>query len=90
MLGETGETLWNKFIPNISSLTLYDGLLYSKDGCYDTKDGEKLWESKGREFVVGDGKYFSYYYSYDYDSNKIKKLACLDARTGKKIWENDA
>ncbi|HUN18418.1 MAG TPA: PQQ-binding-like beta-propeller repeat protein [Caldisericia bacterium] len=85
LLGATGETLWSNFVPDNSNFMVYDGLLYSQNGCYDTKDGKKLWETKSNKFAVGDGKYFSYYYDYI----KIKKLTCLDARTGKKIWEND-
>ncbi len=85
LLGATGETLWSNFVPDNSNFMVYDGLLYSQNGCYDTKDGKKLWETKSNKFAVGDGKYFSYYYDYI----KIKKLTCLDAKTGKKIWEND-
>lgn len=85
LLGATGETLWSNFVPDSSNFMVYDGLLYSKNGCYDTKDGKKLWETKNNKFAVGDGKYFSYYYDY----KKTKKLTCLDARTGKNIWEND-
>ena len=88
LLGATGETLWSNFVPDSSNFMVYDGLLYSKNGCYDTRDGKKLWETKTNEFAVGNGKFFSYYYYGDYKDRKTL-LTCLDARTGKKIWEND-